>query len=88
MSNTAKINQELFLFVFKYIKKLLISAFLKCELFLLFLITFDSKLEIITFSDFFKKKIKKLLFSVLRHFTHIFTSWEHDKQMDYYFKLL
>lgn len=53
MSNTAKINQQLFLFVLKYIKNVLISAFLKCELFLLFLITFDSKLEIIKFSDFF-----------------------------------
>lgn len=87
MSNTAKINQQLFLFVFKYIKNVLISAFLKCELFLLFLITFDSKLEIIKFSDFFKKN-EKLLFIILRHFTHIFTSWEHDKQIDYYFKLL
>lgn len=71
MSNTAKINQQLFLFVLKYIKNVLISAFLKCELFLLFLITFDSKLEIIKFSDFFKKKIRSF-YSVFYDILHTF----------------
>lgn len=71
MSNTAKINQQLFLFVLKYIKNVLISAFLKCELFLLFLITFDSKLEIIKFSDFFKKKFISF-YSVFYDILHTF----------------
>lgn len=71
MSNTAKINQQLFLFVLKYIKNVLISAFLKCELFLLFLITFDSKLEIIKFSDFFKKKFRSF-YSVFYDILHTF----------------
>lgn len=71
MSNTAKINQQLFLFVLKYIKNVLISAFLKCELFLLFLITFDSKLEIIKFSDFFKK-IFISFYSVFYDILHTF----------------
>lgn len=71
MSNTAKINQQLFLFVFKYFKNVLISAFLKCELFLLFLITFDSKLEIIKFSDFFKKKFRSF-YSVFYDILHTF----------------
>lgn len=71
MSNTAKINQQLFLFVLKYIKNVLISAFLKCELFLLFLITFDSKLEIIKFSDFFKK-IFRSFYSVFYDILHTF----------------
>lgn len=71
MSNTAKINQQLFLFVLKYIKNVLISAFLKCELFLLFLITFDSKLELIKFSDFFKKKFRSF-YSVFYDILHTF----------------
>lgn len=71
MSNTAKINQQLFLFVLKYIKNVLISAFLKCELFLLFLITFDSKLEIIKFSDFFKKFFRSF-YSVFYDILHTF----------------
>lgn len=71
MSNTAKINQKLFLFVLKYIKNVLISAFLKCELFLLFLITFDSKLEIIKFSDFFKN-IFRSFYSVFYDILHTF----------------
>lgn len=71
MSNTAKINQQLFLFVLKYIKNVLISAFLKCELFLLFLITFDSKLEIIKFSDFFKKNFRSF-YSVFYDILHTF----------------
>lgn len=71
MSNTAKINQQLFLFVLKYIKNVLISAFLKCELFLLFLITFDSKLEIIKFSDFFKN-IFRSFYSVFYDILHTF----------------
>lgn len=72
MSNTAKINQQLFLFVLKYIKNVLISAFLKCELFLLFLITFDSKLEIIKFSDFFKKNFFRSFYSVFYDILHTF----------------
>lgn len=71
MSNTAKINQQLFLFVLKYIKNVLISAFLKCELFLLFLITFDSKLEIIKFSDFFKNFFRSF-YSVFYDILHTF----------------
>lgn len=72
MSNTAKINQQLFLFVLKYIKNVLISAFLKCELFLLFLITFDSKLEIIKFSDFFKKNLEAFIQYFTTFYTHFY----------------
>lgn len=81
MSNTAKINQQLFLFVFKYIKNVLISAFLKCELFLLFLITFDSKLEIIKFSDFFKKQLEAFIQYFTTFYTHFYQlgTWQADR---------